>query len=49
MERCSWDDYGTSLTYSGRGRPPKYCPEHAKASKKRSDKRRPDAGHTRRQ
>lgn len=44
---CSWEGCETAVIYSGRGRPPKYCPEHAKASKQRSDKRRPDSGHTR--
>jgi hypothetical protein len=29
------------------GRPPEYCPEHARASRKRSDKARPGGGHTR--
>jgi hypothetical protein len=38
MERCSWKGCETALIYSGRGRPPKYCPEHAKAIKQRSDK-----------
>jgi hypothetical protein len=47
MEQCSWPGCGIPVTYSGRGRPPKYCPDHAKASKQRSDKRRPDSGHAR--
>jgi hypothetical protein len=44
---CSWDACETAVIYSGRGRPPKYCPKHAKASKRQSDKRRPDSGHDR--
>ena len=40
--RCNWNGCGISLVYSGRGRPPEYCPEHAKASRKRTDKGRPD-------
>jgi hypothetical protein len=47
MERCSWAGCGIPVTYSGRGRPPKYCPDHAKASKQRSDKARPGSGHAR--
>src|SRR6266852_5776802 len=47
MERCSWDGCQTPITYGGQGARRKYCPEHSKASKKRSDKRRPDSGHTR--
>jgi hypothetical protein len=44
---CSWDGCGTPVAYSGRGRPPKYCPEHASASKRRADRAPPDYGRVR--
>lgn len=42
MDLCKWPGCLVPLVYSGRGRPPEYCPEHAKASRKRTDKARPD-------
>jgi len=47
MDTCQWAGCGIPIAYSGRGQPPKYCPEHAKASKRRADKARPDYGKTR--
>lgn len=47
MERCVWDGCGKPLEYRGRGRPAKYCPDHAKANKRRLDNSRQDYGRTR--
>jgi hypothetical protein len=43
---CTWPGCNALLTFCGRGRPPKYCPDHAKASKVKSDRARPHGGHT---
>jgi hypothetical protein len=47
VNNCQWAGCRTPIAYSGRGRPPKYCPDHARASKQRADKARPDYGKTR--
>jgi hypothetical protein len=48
MERnCDWPGCQHKLLYSGRGRPKKYCRDHASASKKALDKARPKGGHVR--
>lgn len=44
---CQWKDCKAFFEYSGRGRRPKYCDEHKKASKQQSDKSRPKGGHAR--
>lgn len=43
------EDCGKQLDYGGRGRPPKYCPAHAKASKRRLDRARPNGGRIRKE
>ena len=35
------------MPYGGRGRPPEYCPEHARANTRRLNKARPGGGHKR--
>ena len=47
MNYCGWAGCGIPLVYNGRGRPPKYCPEHAAESKRRADNARPDYGRIR--
>ena len=48
MEReCTWTECHEKLTYCGRGRPPKYCAEHAAESKRELDRARPKGGHER--
>jgi hypothetical protein len=36
--RCKWPGCLVPLVYSGRGRPPEYCPEHAAESKRLANK-----------
>jgi hypothetical protein len=43
------EDCGHQLEYKGRGRPPKYCKAHAKVSKQRLDRARPNNGHDRKE
>jgi len=44
---CQWKGCNAPFEYSGRGRRPKYCDDHKKASKQQSDKNRPNSGHNR--